>query len=100
MIFPTTTPLAIFLATILVSSEAKNVPRPSIPSWSKDGSVAPLLPPIPRYRHRGGYAAAPPSGEYLEEKKEQQHVNGDGCGCLECKCRTGHQSIEVAVIEE
>lgn len=99
MIFPTTTTLAVFLGTILVSSEAKNVPRPNIPSWSKDGSIAPLLPPIPRYRHRGGYAAAPPSGEYLKGK-EQHAVDGDGCGCLECKCRTGHQSIEVAVIEE
>lgn len=89
------------LATIVLAASAKNVPRPSLPSWSTDGASSPLLPPIPRFRLHGAreYAAAPVSGGYLDLQQQQQQQPG-GCRCLACKCRTGHQNIEVAVIEE
>lgn len=94
--------LAVSLAAIVLCVGAKNVPRPRLPSWSNDGATAPILPPLPRFRLRGGgeYAAAPTSGEYLDGKDQRALDRSGECRCLECKCRTERQSIEVAVIGE
>lgn len=75
--------------------EAKNVPRPKLPSWSNGIPPTPVLPPIPHFRlHGGSYKPALSSAEYLDGN-ERHAVDGSGeCKCQACKFRTSHQSID------